>query len=81
LAQPYVKSSIIGLCGPRIGGRRSGAALDLGVIRQFGANYADYVGMSAGDFIFVLPFLPYLEANMSRTEELWWRAARRKTSW
>jgi uncharacterized RmlC-like cupin family protein len=32
--------------------------------------------MSAGDFMFVLPFLPHLEANMSTTEELWWLACR-----
>lgn len=26
--------------------------------------------------MFVLPFLPHLEANMSTTDELWWIACR-----
>ena len=42
----------------------------------FGENYQDFVEMSAGDFMFVPPFLPHLEANMSTTEELWWLACR-----
>ena len=32
--------------------------------------------MSEGDFMFVPPFIPHLEANMSTTEELWWLACR-----
>jgi uncharacterized RmlC-like cupin family protein len=28
--------------------------------------------MTAGDFMFVPPFLPHLEANMRTTEELMW---------
>jgi uncharacterized RmlC-like cupin family protein len=32
--------------------------------------------MSAGDFMFVPPYLPHLEANMSTTEGLVWIACR-----
>ena len=42
----------------------------------FGENYQDYVDLSEGDFMFVPPFLPHLEANMSTTEELWWMTCR-----
>jgi uncharacterized RmlC-like cupin family protein len=28
------------------------------------------------DFMYVPPFVPHLEANMSTTEELWWLACR-----
>jgi uncharacterized RmlC-like cupin family protein len=42
----------------------------------YGENYQEYVELSAGDFMFVPPFLPHLEANMSTTEELWWMTCR-----
>ena len=42
----------------------------------FGEGYQDYVEMAEGDFMFVPPFIPHLEANMSTTEELWWLACR-----
>ena len=42
----------------------------------FGDDFQDYVDMAAGDFMYVPPFLPHLEANMSTTEELWWLACR-----
>ena len=42
----------------------------------FGKNYQEFVDLSAGDFMFVPPFLPHLEANMSTTEPLWWIACR-----
>ncbi len=42
----------------------------------FGENFAEYVDLSEGDFMFVPPFLPHLEVNMSTTEELWWLACR-----
>jgi uncharacterized RmlC-like cupin family protein len=42
----------------------------------FGENYQDYVEMNAGDFAFVPPLMPHLEANMSTTEEVWWLACR-----
>jgi uncharacterized RmlC-like cupin family protein len=42
----------------------------------FGEDYQEFVEMSAGDFMFVPPFLPHLEANMSTTEDLCWLACR-----
>lgn len=42
----------------------------------FGDNYSDYVDMHAGDFVFVPPFMPHVEANMSTTDELVWLTAR-----
>jgi uncharacterized RmlC-like cupin family protein len=42
----------------------------------FGEDYREFVDLSEGDFMFVPPFLPHLEANMSTTEELWWIACR-----
>ena len=42
----------------------------------FGKEYQDYVDLSEGDFMFVPPFIPHLEVNMSTTEELWWLACR-----
>lgn len=59
------------------GEAETGAYLLSGRARiYFGSNYQDFVDMSAGDFMFVPPFLPHLEANMSTTEELWWLACR-----
>jgi uncharacterized RmlC-like cupin family protein len=42
----------------------------------FGAGYQEFVDLETGDFMFVPPFLPHLEANMSTTDELWWIACR-----
>jgi uncharacterized RmlC-like cupin family protein len=42
----------------------------------FGKDYQDYVDLSEGDFMFVPPFIPHLEVNMSTTDELWWLACR-----
>jgi uncharacterized RmlC-like cupin family protein len=42
----------------------------------FGKDYQEYVDLSEGDFMFVPPFIPHLEVNMSTTEELWWLASR-----
>ncbi|HXT06625.1 MAG TPA: cupin domain-containing protein [Roseiarcus sp.] len=42
----------------------------------FGKDYQEFVDLAEGDFMFVPPFLPHLEANMSTTEELWWIACR-----
>ena len=59
------------------GGAETGAYLLSGAARiYFGAGYQDFVEMSAGDFMYVPPFLPHLEANMSTSEELWWLACR-----
>ncbi|GGH43049.1 cupin domain-containing protein [Microbacterium album] len=42
----------------------------------YGADYAQWVDMAAGDFVFVPPYMPHVEANMSTTEELVWLTAR-----
>jgi len=42
----------------------------------FGEGYGEFVDMSEGDFVFVPPFMPHVEANMSTTEELVWLTAR-----
>ena len=42
----------------------------------FGPGYQQFVELSTGDFMFVPPFLPHLEVNMSTTEELWWITCR-----
>ncbi|MGF3023749.1 cupin domain-containing protein [Methylobacterium aquaticum] len=42
----------------------------------FGAGYAEFVDMTEGDFVFVPPFMPHVEANMSTTEELVWLTCR-----
>jgi uncharacterized RmlC-like cupin family protein len=42
----------------------------------FGENYVDYLDMTEGDWVFVPPFMPHVEANMSTTEELIWLTTR-----
>ncbi len=42
----------------------------------FGEDYRDFVDMTAGDFVFVPPFMPHVEANMSVTDELVWLTCR-----
>ncbi|RYE87054.1 MAG: cupin domain-containing protein [Hyphomicrobiales bacterium] len=42
----------------------------------FGPGYADYVDMTEGDFVFVPPFMPHVEVNMSTTEDLVWLTTR-----
>ena len=42
----------------------------------FGENYSEFIDMKAGDWVFVPPFMPHVEANMSVTEELVWLTAR-----
>lgn len=42
----------------------------------FGENYSEYVDMLEGDFVFVPPFMPHVEVNMSTTEELIWLTTR-----
>jgi uncharacterized RmlC-like cupin family protein len=59
------------------GEAETGAYLLSGRARvYFGENYSEFIDLSEGDFMFVPPFLPHLEANMSTTEELWWIACR-----
>lgn len=42
----------------------------------FGEDYSEYLDMGPGDFVFVPPQMPHVEANMSTTEELVWLTAR-----
>lgn len=42
----------------------------------FGENYSKYEDLDEGDFVFVPPFMPHVEANMSVTEDLVWVTAR-----
>jgi uncharacterized RmlC-like cupin family protein len=42
----------------------------------FGVDYSEYVDMTEGDFVFVPPYMPHVEANMSTTEELVWLTCR-----
>jgi uncharacterized RmlC-like cupin family protein len=59
------------------GEAETGAYLLSGSARiYFGKDFQEFIEMSAGDFMFVPPFLPHLEANMSTTDELWWLACR-----
>ena len=65
------------------GEAETGAYLLSGRARiYFGKDYQDYVEMSEGDFMFVPPFIPHLEANMSTPKNCGgWLAERPKTSW
>lgn len=42
----------------------------------FGENYAQFYDMTAGDWVFVPPFMPHVEANMSITDDLVWLTTR-----
>lgn len=42
----------------------------------FGENYSEWLDMVEGDFVFVPPFMPHVEANMSTEEELVWLTTR-----
>jgi uncharacterized RmlC-like cupin family protein len=42
----------------------------------YGEDYREYVDMSEGDFVFVPPFMPHVEVNMSVTEQLVWLTCR-----
>jgi uncharacterized RmlC-like cupin family protein len=42
----------------------------------FGDDYAKYEDLDEGDFVFVPPYMPHVEANMSTTEELVWLTTR-----
>src|SRR5699024_6581171 len=42
----------------------------------FGENYSEYLDMTEGDWVFVPPFMPHVEANMSVTEDLVWLTTR-----
>ena len=42
----------------------------------FGDDYKEFIDMTEGDWVFVPPYMPHVEANMSTTEELVWLTAR-----
>jgi len=42
----------------------------------FGEDYKEFIDMTEGDWVFVPPYMPHVEANMSITEELIWLTAR-----
>lgn len=42
----------------------------------YGPGYAQWVDMVEGDFVFVPPFMPHVEVNMSTTEDLHWLTTR-----
>ncbi|MBY4127559.1 cupin domain-containing protein [Rhodococcus fascians] len=42
----------------------------------FGSEYSEYIDMVEGDFVFVPPHMPHVEANMSTTDELVWLTTR-----
>ncbi|OZF02506.1 cupin [Rhodococcus sp. 15-1154-1] len=42
----------------------------------FGIDYSEFIDMSEGDFVFVPPFMPHVEANMSITDDLIWLTTR-----
>ena len=59
------------------GEAETGAYLLSGRARiYFGESLAEYVDLQAGDFVFMPPFAPHVEANMSTTEPAWWIACR-----
>ncbi|MDR3470473.1 MAG: cupin domain-containing protein [Devosia sp.] len=59
------------------GEAETGAYLMSGRARiYFGEGFAEYVDLEEGDFMFVPPFMPHLEANMSTTEGLLWMTCR-----
>ncbi|MFQ6398101.1 cupin domain-containing protein [Nocardia sp. KC 131] len=59
------------------GEAETGGYVLTGVARiYFGDGYSQYVDMSAGDFVFVPPFMPHIEVNMSTTAELVWLTCR-----
>lgn len=38
----------------------------------FGEKFEDYIDMEEGDWVFVPPFMPHVECNLSRTRPLVW---------
>lgn len=59
------------------GEAETGGYVLTGIARiYYGENYQEYVDMSEGDFVFVPPFMPHVEVNMSVTEELVWLTCR-----
>jgi uncharacterized RmlC-like cupin family protein len=42
----------------------------------FGERFEDYIDMAEGDWVFVPPFMPHVECNLSRTKPLVWMTTR-----
>jgi uncharacterized RmlC-like cupin family protein len=42
----------------------------------FGQKFEDYIDMEEGDWVFVPPFMPHVECNLSRTRPLVWMTTR-----
>jgi uncharacterized RmlC-like cupin family protein len=42
----------------------------------FGQGYSEWLDMEEGDFVFVPPFMPHVEVNMSTTDDLIWLTTR-----
>lgn len=43
---------------------------------RFGERYEEIVYMTEGDFVYVPPFVPHIEGNLSSSEELIWMTTR-----
>lgn len=43
---------------------------------RFGERYSEVIYFEEGDFIYVPPFVPHIEGNVSRTQELIWLTTR-----
>lgn len=43
---------------------------------RYGEGYGQIAYMEEGDFVFVPPFMPHIEGNASKTEELVWMTTR-----
>jgi uncharacterized RmlC-like cupin family protein len=43
---------------------------------RYGAGYEKIVYLEEGDFVFVPPFMPHIEGNASKTDELIWMTTR-----
>jgi uncharacterized RmlC-like cupin family protein len=43
---------------------------------RYGERYEDIVYLEEGDFVFVPPYMPHIEGNASKTEELIWMTTR-----
>jgi uncharacterized RmlC-like cupin family protein len=42
----------------------------------FGAEFADYIDLHEGDWVFVPPWLPHVECNLDRNQPLTWMTTR-----
>jgi uncharacterized RmlC-like cupin family protein len=42
----------------------------------FGEKFEDYLDMEEGDWVFVPPFMPHVECNLSRNKPLVWMTTR-----